>query len=194
MTLELVLENERVNILEDGFDISKVVDTMMQTVKTLIVESDNSLKQATHMWKQTRDWKKSVETQRKSITEPFRKQISFVNDKAKEVTVPLEEMENILETKINRYNKEKEKQRLEVIAAASAFDADASLPEIQQVHTPGVTTYKRKKVTITVLDIRQVPEKYLKIDEKAVEDAYKMGLLIPGLEIKEEEIIQMRSC
>lgn len=202
MTAQLITHDLAPSFIQDELVVRKMVDTMITTAKELVVNSDYSFKQATAIWKQAREWKKTIETQRKAMIEPQRKFITQINDRAKEITEPLDHIEEHIKTKIDRYHKDLEAQREAFIAqqkeAADMLGVDSTdiyVPEVaSSMRGSGAIAYKKTKKTIKVTDIKKVPEKYLMINEKLIEEDLKAGGAdIPGIEIVEEETIQLRS-
>lgn len=199
MTIELLPAEQPLNILEDGLVIRRIVDNLVQTVKEAIINSEDTFRTATVLWRQARDWKKNIETQRKALTEPYRKKTAEINDRAKEVTEPLTEIEDIIKSKIDLYTKAIEEQRQKMIARQKeaadllGVELDAQLPEVVSHRGTGATVYKKTKKVLKVNDIAKVPVKYLTIDEKLVMEDLNLGLQIPGVEIVEEETTQIRS-
>lgn len=199
MTIELLPAEQPLNIVENGLVIRRIVDNLLVSVNELIVNSEDAFRQATTLWRQARDWKKNIETQRKALTEPYRKKTTEINDRAKEVTEPLEKIEDLLKGKIDAYTRSIEEQRQKLIEkqreAAELLDmeVDIHVPEIASMRGSGATVYKKTKKVIKVTNILKVPEKYLTINEKMVEADLKLGLEIPGIELVEEETTQIRS-
>jgi hypothetical protein len=199
MTFELITEQQPLSILEDAAQIRSTINNLVATVKGLVINSDDTFRSGTSLWRAARDWKKSIETQRKFLTEPYRKKTTEINDRAKEVTVPLEEIESLIKSKIDLYQKAIEEQRSATIAqhreAESLLDivVDINVPQIDSMRGPGATVYKTTRQKINVVDISLVPAKYIMINEKAVEADLKMGIIIPGIEMIEEQITQIRS-
>ena len=111
------------NTMEVAFDqsegaIKNVIGDLLSYTKSIAVETESTYKTMTSLYKQARDWKKVIESRRKELTEPLRRETSRINDKAKEITDPLDTVINIANSKSNQYmllleeeKKKKEEER-----------------------------------------------------------------------------------
>jgi hypothetical protein len=180
--------------------VRNTIQDMVFFIKDLVVDSDGSYKKVTSLYRQAREWKKCIDSKRKELTEPLRKQTSAINDKSKELTDPLDKVIEIANAKANRYlfmleeMKRKEDEKLR--AAAAIFDAEEELyipPMEQIVRGEGAITVTKTEKQFKVIDITKVPTKYLVVDEAAVKRDLKLGIgEITGLEIFEEKTTQLR--
>jgi len=181
--------------------IKTTIRDMVEFVKALSVNSDASYNKITSMYRQAREWKKSIEAKRKDLVDPYRKQIAIINDKAKDLTDPLDAVIDMANAKSSNYlklleeAKKKEDEQLKKVAAI--FDAEGELyipPMEKNIRGDGAVLVTTKEKTFRVLDISKVPTKYLMVDEKAIERDLKLGVgEIPGLDIYETTKTQLRT-
>lgn len=208
MTTEILVEENPFLIPKDKKKVYNAAEISIKTTlgdllaftEQLIVNSEVSYRKITSMYRQARGWKKSIEAKRKELTEPLRKRMAAINDKAKEVTDPLDRVIDIANAKANVYQRMLEDQRQQeeekLRASASLFDAQDEIyvPPIEKViRGDGAVAVTKTEKKFKVLDLTQVPLKYLKIDEKSIEQDIKLGInSIPGIEIYEETTTQLR--
>ena len=198
MATDLILE-------EDPFVFPEVAikNTILQLrdfVAQLNVVDEISYKKVTSLYRQAREWKKCLEAKRKELVEPFRTEVARINDKAKELSEPLDNVINLANAKVNAYQRlledakrlEEEKLR----EAASLFDAEDEVfvaPLDKVIRGDGAMAITKTEKRFKVTDLSKVPLKYLTINEKIVEQDMKLGINeIPGLEIWEETSTQLR--
>ena len=200
MSAELILSRNEISFMENENAVRRIVSTMEQSAREILVNSEHSFKQASAIWSQARDIKKNVETQRKILGEPERKKVVSINNRAKELTEPLEWIEEHLRSKIEYYHWSLEKERLSFIekqkedAEILGVTPDIYVPELPESRRgEGCVTYMQKKRSIQVDDISQVPAKYLSLNTKLIEEDLEAGTHIPGIKIEEIETLQLRS-
>lgn len=201
MTLDIISKEAALSLEENGVDVKQTIQDMVLFAKSMTVENDGSFKSMTSLYRQARDWKKLIEEKRKGATEPFRRQTSAINDKAKELSEPLTTVEEIAKMKVDGYQKmleqKKEIEDAKIREAAAILDIDENLyiPPIEKsIRGEGAMAYTKVEKKFRLSDISKVPAKYLKLDEQAIKQDIKFGVNeIPGLEIYEEKSIQLRS-
>ena len=191
-----------ISLNEKRYDslIRTTITDMVEFTKALKVDSDSSYKKITSVYRQAREWKKCIDTYRKEMTEPLRKKTAAINDKAKELTDPLDAVIDLANAKVNVYlamlEEMKKKEDEELRLGAALFDADDELyipPMEKIVRGDGAITVTKTEKQFKVIDIAKVPTKYLIVDEAAVKKDLKLGIAeIPGLEIFEEKTTQLR--
>lgn len=199
MTIDIFSNVQPLNLTENAALIKDVIRDMVEFTKTLVVDSESAFKKATNLYSQAKTWKDTIEDKRKEMGEPFRKQVSYINDKAKELTEPLDKVISMTKVKTGEYQKlleaNKAKQDAELRAAASLFDAedDIYIPDIEKtLRGDGARATTRIEKKFRILDIKQVPAKYLQLDEAAIKRDLKLGIdAIEGLEIYEEKTTQL---
>lgn len=194
-------------VIDIGFDeptnaiaVQSVVSDMVDFAKALVVDSDVAYKKITSLYRQARDWKKCIETKRKEMTEPFRKQVSTINDKAKELTDPLDAVVEIANAKsaayLQRLEEERKAEEARLRESAAMLDCAEELyipPVETTVRGNGAISYNKKEMKFNVTDLSKVPLKYLMVDEAAVKRDMALGIItIPGLEIFETTTTKLR--
>ena len=153
------------------------------------------------MYRQARDWKKSIEAKRKALVEPLRKQMAVINDKAKDLTDPLDEVIAIANVKSACYlrilEEAKRNEEAELRKTAALFDAEDEIyipPMEKTIRGEGAVLVTKTEKTFRVIDITKVPTKYLMVDEAAVKRDLKLGVgTIEGLDIYETTTTSLRT-
>lgn len=180
--------------------IKSVIKDMVAFVKDLVVNNESSYKKMTSLYRQAREWKKSVESKRKEMVEPLRKQMTIINDKAKDLTDPLDGVIDIANAKANGYmrllEEAKRKEEESARAVASIFDAEEEIyipPLEKTLRGEGATLTTKKEKTFRLSDISKVPLKYLMVNEYAIKKDLKLGINeIAGIEVFETTTTQLR--
>lgn len=197
MSSEIVLsDSDSMNPLT----VRSIISDMVQESESLVVNSEQSYKKITSLYSQAREFKKYIEARRKSVTEPIRKQLSAINDKAKELTDPLDRVIYFSNAKANGYIQLLEQMRInqqeKLRQAADLFEASDQvyLPEVENVvRGEGASAVTKKEKNFRLVDLSKVPLKYLMLDEDQIKKDLKMGIdEIPGLEIYEETKTTLR--
>lgn len=179
-----------------------VIQDMVAFTKDLVVDNDQSFKTATQVYKQARDWKKIIEEKRKAAIEPDRARIAAINDKAKELTEPLDFIIDMTNVKSNGYQRlleQKKKEEEEKIKqAAEALDISFEdvyiAPQSSTIRGDGAIATTKVEKRFRLVDLSQVPLEFLMLNEAKVKSSIKLGInTIPGIEIYEEKVTQLRS-
>lgn len=200
--MTMTIEEATLSLTDEGESaVKKVIDDFSSYAKSLVVESESSYLKMTSLYRQAKDWRKIVESRRKELTEPFRKEINRINDKAKEITDPLDEIADVANVKANKYmlllenaNKKKEAD-LNAIAALFGCDDEVSIEPVKNViRGNGAMMIKKSEKRFRLADITKVPTKYLMVNEEAIKRDLKLGVeTIPGIEVYNETITQLRT-
>lgn len=181
--------------------IKSTIRDMVAFARGLAVNTEASYNQITSMYRQAREWKKIIETKREQLVAPFRKQIAMINDKAKDLTDPLDAviaMANVKSACYLRLLEETKKKEDEALRkVASIFDAEDEIyiaPMQKNIRGEGAVLVTKKEKTFRVTDITKVPSKYLMVDEAAIKRDLKLGIAeIPGLEIHETTTTSLKT-
>jgi len=205
MSIKVYEEQEEletyVSSLETTGRIKESIAHMLQKAKSLIVNNEGSYKSIREMYLEAREWKKGIENKRKELTTPLRAEMSRINDQAKMLTDPLDEVIDLANSKTNNYELLLEKMQKEeedkVRKAAEMLNIDSSsiyvAPMEKTIRGDGVTSVSTTKQSFRLVDITKVPSKYLMLDEKAIKQDLKLGINeISGIEIFEETTTQLR--
>lgn len=167
-------ENEIINELSEQLDISRFI-SMANFAK---IETKEDAKQALSMSLQSRKLKQSLEKTRKKIIKPhidFQKAVSTI---VKDYSEKLTQIEENLSIKLNDWFQ------------SQSTDKDYS-DLVMEVEDGKLST--KKDFQFEIEDMELVPKKYLKLDDKKVKEAIKMGVRnIPGMKIIEETKLKMR--
>lgn len=173
---------------------------MVELGKTLIVDNEPAYKVLTALYNKAREWKKAIEYRRKKMVEPARQEIARINDRAKELSDPLDKVIDVANGKTNVYKQLLERQKKEADQKlrddAALFEPEAQLyiePMENIIRGEGAIAVTKVEKKFEVEDISKVPLKYLMINEAEVKMDIKLGINnIPGLKIYEETKTQLR--
>ncbi len=188
-------------IIEEGNDVlvKNVVSEMQQYVTNLSVVDEASYNKMTTLYAQARGWHKTIDNKRKELGDPFRKQITLINDRAKELLDPLDVVINMSNHKANSYMRmlEQLKKEADESIKLAAFLFDEEVPYIppmeKTVRGTGANTVTKTERKFRVVDRDKIPSKYLIVDESAIKRDLALGLAkIPGIEVYEEKTTQLR--
>ena len=185
---------------ESPINVKGVIAEMLSLAEGIKVNTEQSYRKITSMYKHAREWKKAIDVKRKEMVEPYRKQTALINDKAKEITDPLDRVIDLANTKVAGYQKmleiAKQEEEDSLRAAAALFDAEDEVyvaPLEKTIRGDGAIAVTKTEMKFKVMDLGKVPLKYLQINEEAVEQAIKLGVFeIPGIDIFETKTTKLR--
>lgn len=188
------------DVEQSKIQVKQVLKDMLGFAEQLVVNSESAYKRMTSLYAQARTWKKAIEEKRKSLTEPYRKKVSEINDSAKKLTDTLDCVINHANAKTMSYQallvKQKEEEDARLRAAADLFDAsdEIYIPPMEKVlRGDGAIAVTKTEKKYRLSDISKVPVKYLMLDEAAIKRDLALGInSIPGLEIYEEQTTKLR--
>lgn len=177
-----------------------IVKDMAEFMGEIVVDNEPAYLKVTSLYKQARDWKKAVEGKRKELVEPFRSSVARINDRAKELTDPLDRVIELANAKVNGYQLMlAERKRVEdekLRETADIFDAADELyipPMEKTLRGEGAIAVTKTEKKFRVTDITRVPTKYLIVDEKSLMQDIKLGISeVPGIEIYETTTTNLR--
>ena len=201
MAIDIVPEQAAISFEENSTLVKSVIADMVAFANEVTCSTEAGYKKITSLYSQAREWKKTIETKRKALIEPFRKQQSAINDMAKELTDPLDQVITIANLKATNYqaqlNKLKEEEAEQLRAAAALFDAEEALyipPMAKVLRGDGAMAITKTEKVFRVVDIEKVPAKYLMVNEALVKQDLKLGINeIPGIEITLEQKTTLRT-
>ena len=185
-----------------------VVFTLKEKLKQIVSElirlemkTEQDFNIVTQTYAQAKSWEKQIDGARKEANEPDQSRINERNDAAKSLTNLLKSIIETTKAKTAQYQDFLEAQRQEQLAAAEAaahlldLEHTPYVPELEKSNSgSGAMAFTRILKKFRVIDAAKVPAKYLKIDDSAVELDIKLGISdIPGIEIYEEKVTQLRT-
>lgn len=174
--------------------VQVAVNDLLALAKGLEVLDDGAYKRATFLYTKAREWRKTVEDKRKKLTEPMRRQTAMVNDHAKLLTEPLDEVINITNSKCSEYQERLQAQQSEDNWLVELLDGGAIQSKIEPINGAYAVMSVKTVTKFRVLEGHKVPPEYLCVDEEALERAIKRGVReIPGIEIYEEKQTSLRT-
>lgn len=166
-TIELIdLED-----LERALSTDFALDTIENMAINLIISNKSSAKQAVSMALQTRKIRKAISEKKDDLLKPLK---NFQKNVCNHTAYLIEKLENLEESLTKKIENWIEIQN------ENPFD------HIEKIDTEDGTMLYKYDFDFEIQNINQVPFQFLKIDEKAIENAIKNGIRnIPGLSIFE---------
>lgn len=193
-----------------------MVSEMVEAAKVHAVVDSISNEKAVAMAGQAKAITNKIEKLRKSIVDAPNQFVKSVNNFAKQYTGKLSDIESHLKTKINRYQVEQQRARIEAQRKADEeaaklqklIDTEAKdaglepvlvaapvIPAQTVTRTDNGSASLRNVWTWKLVDFAAVPIEFKDIDVKAVNQAVKAGIRnIPGIEIYEESQTVIRAA
>jgi hypothetical protein len=191
---EFFVERSRVSLKER-------LDLIVTTASNLAVTNEEHFRRITSLYAESKDWENKIEFIRKQANAPDQARISARNDKAKELLTPLKQIQAIAKEKSAQYqelleqSKRKEEQRLQQAADLLGLDEMPYVPPVDKsIRGDGALMFTKMVSKFRLVDISQVPTKYLMLNEEAVMQDIKLGIaVIPGLELYQEKVTQLKA-
>jgi len=201
MTTQIVLEQESFPIVLINRDQENEHKSVIDTIKSIVVECESSYNLLTSFYHKARDLKKKIEAKRKELVDPYRSEIARINDMAKDLSEPLDQMIEVANNKTGKYVKLLEEAKIKeqeaVNEAAKMFEVEEPqyvAPLEKTVRGDGALAVTKMEKKHRLLDITKVPIKYLILNDAQVKLDIKLGINeIPGLEIYEEAKTTLRT-
>ena len=176
------------------------IDQTLEKAMIFDVCSHWAAEEAMNIIAKVKGYGKAIEEIRKKTNEPYRKMMTYNNEKCRPFLDKLERIEKIFLNKIEswKYKYEKEQEVLEkeahLLKDALQLDIVPFVKTEAQLRTSDALAYEKRTMKFEVEDLSQVPREYLMIDEEKVELAMKSGVRkIQGLKIYEEKKTIIRS-
>lgn len=167
--------NEASEALESHIDIKPIVEK----AENFEIACEQDAKQALSMSLQARKLKKALEEKRSEIVRPHIDFQRAVNSFAKEYTATLEKIEERLKGKLEVW-----------LEAQKTFQPNFC--ELMIEVEDGKLTQK-EELDFCIEEFDKIPSNYLKVDEKKIKEAIKMGMRnIPGIKIFQKKTLSMR--
>lgn len=183
-------KNHEVNMTNQEFLMKKefmaleIVSTEVvnQSQEVKFIENEQEQKYALKVLGNIRKTRKEIDGKRKAVTKEARAFTSDVNEKAKEMMEPLQELESKLEQMIFAYTT----NQIELKGEDYSFSDPV-------VRSNGTSMFIKEKGYWEVEDISKVPREYLKLDEKKIDQAVDFGIEdIEGIKIRKKLTSQVR--
>lgn len=200
MSFDIIKQNFDKTTEVELRDFSSMFKDAYNRLKDLQVTGVEAFKEVTHYYKVAKDWKKQIESYRKKRIEPLRTEMATINDRVKEFVQPLDDIESLAKVKVDSYNAFLEEQkRIEEAKLAEAckildVEMPAQAPEDKVLRGSGAIVYERSVQKFEVVNLAEVPLRYLQINESMIKQDLKLGVLeIPGVRVWEEKTTQIRS-
>ncbi len=192
----------------DDFLIERKQINLKQRLKEIIssavhlsVDNEESFRKVTALYAESKNWEKQIEFARKQANTPDQERINGRNDKAKELLIPLKQIQSIAKQKAEQYQmmlEERKRKEEEGIRQAVDLLGLDEMPYIapvdKSIRGEGAIVYTRTVRKFRIVDLSKIPLKYLQINEEAIEQDIRLGVgEIDGLEIYEEKVTQLKA-
>jgi len=203
--MELIMTAQITNVdefLVDKHDsIKDKLQSIVSTAQSMEVTNQDAFLKMTGLYTDSKDWEKRIEFIRKQANQPDQDRINTRNDKAKEVTAPLKQIQSIAKQKCDGYQqlleklKQEEEKRIEDASDLLGLDeVPMVMPLDKSVRGDGALMFTRTVRKFRIVDVTKVPLKYLQVNEEMVAMEIKLGVSdIPGIEVYEEKVTQLRT-
>lgn len=167
----------------------------------LDVTNETNFRKMTSIYADSKDWEKRIEFLRKEANGPDQDRINSRNDKAKEILTPLKQLQTVAKQKCEKYQlileqrkQEEQKKIQQAVDLLGLDDVPMVAPVEKSIRGDGAIMVSRTVRKFRTVDLSKVPFKYLQVDQEAIDRDIKLGVSeIPGIEIYEEKITQLRS-
>jgi hypothetical protein len=183
--------------------IETTIAPLVAEARELKVANDEDLKDATTLLSKMNTIIDNVEAEKDKVLSPLKQAMKAEQDRWKPIELmykgPIEYVRSVIsayqtaktkaakleEAKIaSRMGEGRGKLSLET-AVKKMGEIDQPEKKVETVH--GSITFRTDEV-LKVVDPSKVPQKYFKLDEKAVLDALKAGVVVPGAELEEVQV------
>ena len=159
-----------------------------------------SAEEAMNMIAKVKGYAKKIDAIRKRINEPYRKMLTYNNEKCRPFLERLERIESILISKIECWKikdmreQEDMQKEAELLRDALQLEVTPFVKTEAQLRSSTALAYEKTTMKFEVECLASVPLNYLMIDEEKVKAALKAGIReIPGLKIYEDKKTIVRS-
>jgi len=181
--------------------LKEKLQIVIHTTHTLEVTNETSFKEMTSIYAESKDWEKRIEFLRKQANAPDQERINARNDKAKDLLSPLKEIQHLAKQKCEQYQlllvnqkKEEEERARRAADLIGLNDLPYIAPVENSTRGDGAIMYTRTVRKFRIVDVNKVPFKYFQLNSEMIERDIKLGVAeIPGLEIYDENITQLRT-
>jgi len=171
------------------------IDQIIKYAKDFVVVSNWSAEEAISLGGEAKQLSKSIDSARKTITDPARKFVNKMNDVAKVFTEKLEQVESIIKMKVSNWKKAQAEKLAQEEEDAKALSESLGIEVAAYVITApknirgdGAMSYEQTVWRYEIEDESLIPREYLCIDESKVKGVIKAGIRnIPGLKIFSEQ-------
>lgn len=173
----------------------------VQIVESMIVADQEGYDELMSLYRRSKDWENRIEFMRKEANAPFQAEINSNNDGAKKFMAPIKEIQRLAKKKTEQYfaflesEKKKEEERAKEAADLIGFDDLPYIPPVEKsIRGDGALAFTRTIRKFRIVDREKIPQKYLMVNEEAVALDIKLGVAeIPGIEIYEEKVVQLKA-
>ena len=184
--------------------IRREVGGLGDTARELVVDNEDTARNATGLLVFVANAKRKLEEQRVFLVKPLNDHVKNINAKFKEWVQPLDVADRVVRGKMLDFQKLQEALRaeaqLEQERLAEVPEGFDDLPEDLPVVAPRLirgdtgSTSMKKTWTFEVTDEALVPRKYLMLDEGVINLAVRGGERdIPGIRIYQQESLSVRT-
>jgi len=180
---------EKINEMQIALNTHK--DAVVKTLafaKQLDVSCRNDAIEAIEYVSRARTINDDIDSKKKELLQDAKTYIKQINLLTKEFSDPLEEVESIVSSKIDRWKALKSDMDEEVEVDINYLllneDVFEQFQENRKLESDSASAYEKIVFDIEIEDETLIPEEYLTIDIKKIETAIKNGRInIPGVKI-----------
>lgn len=182
-------------------EVKAYITDMMKAVTGIVPTSETAYMEVTRIYKRAKEWSKAVEDTRKKLNEKPRQEMNYNNDRAKQLSDPLDQIISIANAKTSQYQLMLEEKKREaaskIMEAAALFDVEDQvyIPEVKNtLRGDGALAVVREEKKFRIVDESKIPDRYWMVNEAAIKSDIKLGVReIAGVEIYIEKTTQLRT-
>jgi len=157
-------------------------------VQLMVVDTVERYEAAADVLVDIKTIRKEIKTEKDAIVKPLRASLEATNELFDRIDSRYEQAEAELKRRLAQYADAAKAEEVRLLAEAATSEThDLALVSYAAPVAPGVQT--RTKKVVHIFNEGLVPDEYWVVDEKAVGKAARAGVIIPGVEVKEETII-----
>jgi phage host-nuclease inhibitor protein Gam len=173
-------------------------DIIISTALALAVVDKKTMEKASDLRSQVKKYLKDLTEEKEKVTKPLndalkaeRARFKPMEEKAEAVIKYLDkQMSDYQTAETKRLREEEEKIAARIGEGKGKLKLETAVAKLASLDTVDKTVGNTRFVTdyeVVVLDLKQIPDMYLKIEIKTalIKQVLKSGVIIPGVELKE---------
>lgn len=183
------------------FKAKNTVGEIEGVQESLVIANDEDLQRAGVVLANVKQLIKNLKAEKERITKPAREIIKVAKEKFSDLEQRLANIEATIKEKMLGYQQVKklEAKRLETEVAKKFTDGELDMAqaaeEMSKVAAPAIPkgVQMRKVKEVLIVNEGIIPDKYWILDDVTIRKDALAGVVIPGVEVAEKEIIAVRN-
>lgn len=192
--------------------VEKSVNKAVLAAEQIIVSTDEEMLSAGEFRKKVKELGKQIREEKEKATKPLNEVLKLVRGWFSPIEDNYEKVENLVTSKMQAYQSlvESKRRKTEEEAQAKIDEAnkkleqgkitekelekviaktEAKLEKVPEAIKRSDTFHTRKIKKMRITNIDKIPKLYWKVDETKLREAVLSGIVVPGAEYYEEEIM-----